>query len=118
MEQLLTAKRVILPAKCDLVVRPPSSCTCGGKRDTVGWPVPPTFLQTRSIHRALQYGEREDPCKMTHSGMALIRRGPSAKPANSNSHAGHVMQAADQHTLAYAAGSNSTSGSSHLLHGR
>ena len=69
--------------------------------------------QTRFTWRALQYGECEDPCKMTHSGMALIRRGPSAKPANSNLHAGHIMQAADQYTRSdmYAADSSSTSGS-------
>ena len=48
--------------------------------------------------RALHYGESNDPAKMAYSRMALIRRGPSAKPANSNSHAGHITQAADQHT--------------------
>ena len=52
--------------------------------------------------RALHYGESNDPAKMAYSRMALIRRGPSAKPANSNSHAGHITQAADHHTLAYA----------------
>ena len=47
---------------------------------------------------ALHYGESNDPAKMAYSRMALIRRGPSAKPANSNSHAGHITQAEDQHT--------------------
>ena len=43
--------------------------------------------QSESI-RALHYGESEDPAKMAYSRMALVGRGPGAKPASSNSHAG------------------------------
>ena len=38
--------------------------------------------------RALHYEESNDPAKMAYSRMALIRRGPSAKPASSRSRAG------------------------------
>ena len=47
----------------------------------------------------LHYGESKDPGKMTHTGMACIKRGLSAKPASSKSHAeacSLAVQASDQ----------------------
>ena len=44
-------------------------------------------IHAKFVRRALKYGESKDPAKMAYSRMALIRRGPGAKPASSNSHA-------------------------------
>ena len=47
----------------------------------------------------LHYGESKDPGKMTHTGIACIKRGLSAKPASSKSHAEACsleVQASDQ----------------------